>query len=37
MSSTMHTTEFKTDKDLAELPEGTLAELLDGEYLWFLL
>ncbi|MBM9502404.1 Uma2 family endonuclease [Leptospira sp. 201903071] len=27
----MPMTEFKTDKDLAKLPEGTLAELLDGE------
>ncbi|WP_061224713.1 Uma2 family endonuclease [Leptospira weilii] len=27
----MPMTELKTDKDLAELPEGTLAELLDGE------
>ncbi|EMY77757.1 hypothetical protein LEP1GSC060_0593 [Leptospira weilii serovar Ranarum str. ICFT] len=24
-------TDFKTDKDFAELPEGTLAELLEGE------
>ncbi|EMY13937.1 putative restriction endonuclease [Leptospira weilii str. Ecochallenge] len=31
MSSAMHTTELKTDKDLVQLPEGTLAELLDGE------
>ncbi|RHX85724.1 Uma2 family endonuclease [Leptospira stimsonii] len=27
----MPMTEIKTDKDLAKLPEGTLAELLDGE------
>lgn len=27
----MPMTEFKTDKDFALLPEGTLAELLDGE------
>lgn len=27
----MHTTELKTDKELVQLPEGTLAELLGGE------
>lgn len=31
MSSSMHTTELKTDKELVQLPEGTLAELLGGE------